>query len=446
MQFLDAIGLAYFWEKIKNWVGKNYLSLKGGILTDYLYFKGGAGILAKESDESVEFGLTASFISASAKGENGKLKETFTVEAATGNVLCGESTASKFVKTNGTAIQVLMADGSVRTLNTSYGIAGLDANGNVPLANLGNLDTTVAEVVTALPTSNIKRHIYLVKDSDTTNNKYAEYVYTGDISAAYDSTKWEKLGDFRATVDLADYAKKSEAIHEVILGIHENTINLGINYVNGDQKELILPAVTVDHCGLMSPSDKTKLNLLDTLKVKTNVDVSQLLTASGAFPIFVTNDTDFLQVFFNTVAGNSISFTLSAAGDRAGVMTAADKTKLNGIADNANNYSLPLAANGTRGGIQVGYAANGRNYPVQLSGEKAYVNVPWTDTNTTYDLSPYAKTADVNAALSKKVDVVSGKGLSTEDFTAALKTKLNGIANGATADSAIPTSVIDALN
>ena len=27
MQFLDAIGLAYFWEKIKNWVNINYLSL-----------------------------------------------------------------------------------------------------------------------------------------------------------------------------------------------------------------------------------------------------------------------------------------------------------------------------------------------------------------------------------------------------------------------------------
>lgn len=357
MQFLDAIGLAYFWEKIKNWVGKNYLSLKGGILTDYLYFKDGAGILAKESDESVEFGLTASFISASAKGENGKLKETFTVEAATGNVLCGESTASKFVKTNGTAIQVLMADGSVRTLNTSYGIAGLDANGNVPLANLGNLDTTVAEVVTALPTSNIKRHIYLVKDSDTANNKYAEYVYTGDISAAYDSTKWEKLGDFRATVDLANYAKTAD---------------------------------------------------VNTALAK-KVDV---VSGKG----LSTND-----------------------------FTAAYKSKLDGITPNANNYSLPLAANGTRGGIQVGYAANGRNYPVQLSGEKAYVNVPWTDTNTTYDLSPYAKTADVNAALSKKVDVVSGKGLSTEDFTAALKTKLNGIATGATADSAITTTEIDAL-
>lgn len=388
MQFLDAIGLAYFWEKIKNWVGKNYLSLKGGILTDYLYFKGGAGILAKESDESVEFGLTASFISASAKGENGKLKETFTVEAATGNVLCGESTASKFVKTNGTAIQVLMADGSVRTLNTSYGIAGLDANGNVPLANLGNLDTTVAEVVTELPTSNIKRHIYLVKDSDTTNNKYAEYVYTGDISAAYDSTTWEKLGDFRATVDLADYAKKRDAVN-----LH--TIILNKTAIGNTQQGLI---------------EEQRIKFL-------NID-----------------DNDSLEITFENATTNM-----------AGFMSVVDKNKLDGIAPNANNYSLPLAANGTRGGIQVGYAANGRNYPVQLSGEKAYVNVPWTDTNTTYDLSPYAKTADVNAALAKKVDVVSGKGLSTEDFTAALKTKLNGIATGATADSAITTGEIDAL-
>lgn len=48
-----------------------------------------------------------------------------------------------------------------------------------------------------------------------------------------------------------------------------------------------------------------------------------------------------------------------------------------------NNYSLPLAANGTRGGIQIGYSSSGKNYAVQLSSEKAYVNVPWTDTLNT---------------------------------------------------------------
>lgn len=37
-----------------------------------------------------------------------------------------------------------------------------------------------------------------------------------------------------------------------------------------------------------------------------------------------------------------------------GLMSAADKTKLNGIETNANNYSLPTATSGTLGGIKVG--------------------------------------------------------------------------------------------
>lgn len=49
-------------------------------------------------------------------------------------------------------------------------------------------------------------------------------------------------------------------------------------------------------------------------------------------------------------------------------------------ASHTSTYSLPLAASGTRGGIQVGYSTSGKNYAVQLSSEKAYVNVPWTDT------------------------------------------------------------------
>lgn len=55
----------------------------------------------------------------------------------------------------------------------------------------------------------------------------------------------------------------------------------------------------------------------------------------------------------------------------------------------AGTYTLPLAANGTRGGIQIGFLESGKNYPVELASEKAYVNVPWTDTdnNTTYAIS-----------------------------------------------------------
>lgn len=46
--------------------------------------------------------------------------------------------------------------------------------------------------------------------------------------------------------------------------------------------------------------------------------------------------------------------------------------------------SIPAATSSTYGGIQIGYTTSGKNYAVQLSNGKAYVNVPWTDTNTTY--------------------------------------------------------------
>ena len=54
------------------------------------------------------------------------------------------------------------------------------------------------------------------------------------------------------------------------------------------------------------------------------------------------------------------------------------------ISTTANNYSLPAGSSSTRGGFKIGYAENGKNYPVEVSSEKMYVNVPWTDTNTTY--------------------------------------------------------------
>ena len=61
-------------------------------------------------------------------------------------------------------------------------------------------------------------------------------------------------------------------------------------------------------------------------------------------------------------------------------------------------YSLPLAASGTRGGVQIGYTESGKNYPVELSSEKMFVNVPWTDNNdnTTYSIDVPASTTNIN--------------------------------------------------
>lgn len=315
MKFLDLNGLTHFWDKIKNWSNSNFFSKRGGEINP---------------TSGLQYIINGEQLDVSKSGNENETISVFNVDK-------NGMSAMSIMKTGGTATQVLMADGSVKTLNASNGIAGLDARGYVPLAQLGNLDTTVAEVVTTLPTTNIKKHIYLVKDaSGVTQNQYEEYIYTGDTNATYDASKWEKLGDFRATVDLTGYAKTTEV-----------------------------------NAALSNKVDKVSGKGLST------------------------ND-----------------------------FTAAYKSKLDSIAPNANNYSLPLAANGTRGGIQVGYAANGKNYPVQLAGEKAYVNVPWTDTNTIYDLA-----TSTNNGLMSKAD----------------KAKLDEIDNRATADSAITTAEIDAL-
>lgn len=59
-----------------------------------------------------------------------------------------------------------------------------------------------------------------------------------------------------------------------------------------------------------------------------------------------------------------------------GLMSATDKTKLNGIATGANAYSLPLASASVRGGAKIGYSGDNTNLPVKLSSEKMYVSLP----------------------------------------------------------------------
>lgn len=72
---------------------------------------------------------------------------------------------------------------------------------------------------------------------------------------------------------------------------------------------------------------------------------------------------------------------------------------------------IPNASSTIVGGIKIGYSTSGKNYAVQLdSSNKAYVNVPWTDTNTTYNDA-----------------TTSAHGL----MTAADKQKLDGIEEGA---------------
>ena len=68
---------------------------------------------------------------------------------------------------------------------------------------------------------------------------------------------------------------------------------------------------------------------------------------------------------------------------------------------------LPDAADGVTGGIQIGYAASGRNYALELLTKKAYVTVPWTDQNV-YQAWPESDTTIAFPILGSPMKLTAG--------------------------------------
>ena len=77
--------------------------------------------------------------------------------------------------------------------------------------------------------------------------------------------------------------------------------------------------------------------------------------------------------------------------------------------------SIPAATSSAYGGIQIGYTTSNKNYAVQLSNGKAYVNVPWTDTNTNYYPTTFTWT---NGTTAGPTGSLTGSGMSTVSFRA----------------------------
>lgn len=76
---------------------------------------------------------------------------------------------------------------------------------------------------------------------------------------------------------------------------------------------------------------------------------------------------------------------------------------------------IPVATSSTYGGIQIGYTTEDKNYAVQLSHGKAYVNVPWTDTNTNYYPTTFTW---ANGTTAGPTGSLTGSGMSTVSFGA----------------------------
>lgn len=98
--------------------------------------------------------------------------------------------------------------------------------------------------------------------------------------------------------------------------------------------------------------------------------------------------------------------------------TTADKTKLASIASGAQVNSIT----GVKGGAEENYRTGNVNITA--------ANIGLGNVNNTSDTDKPISTA-TQTALNNKVDKVIGKGLSSEDYTSAEKTKLSGIEAGA---------------
>ena len=192
----------------------------------------------------------------------------------------------------------------------------------------------------------------------------------------------------------------------VTLNPHTNTIAANISGSSGSCTGNAATATTA------TKSTNIAGGTQGSIPYQTAANTTTLLAKGSANQVLKMNSNGTAPIWANEKSYSDA--TTSAAG----LMSAADKTKLNGIATGANNYTLPLASSSALGGIKIGTTiaedtqnAN-RRYAVNVisSGDTgwAYVNVPWE--NTTYS----AATTSIAGLMS-----------------AADKTKLNGIATGA---------------
>lgn len=106
--------------------------------------------------------------------------------------------------------------------------------------------------------------------------------------------------------------------------------------------------------------------------------------------------------------------------------------------------SIPQASSSALGGIKIGYSDNGRNYAVELdSSGKAYVNVPWTDTNTTYNVATTSANGLMSSSDKSKLNEIQA-GADAVSFSRSLPsgTKIGTInINGTNTDIYAPTAV-----
>ena len=262
------------------------------------------------------------------------------------------------------------------------------------ILGIGNIEFEqgkVILVVSELPESGDSDKIYLVpNESSRTNDIYDEYLWIAEQS------KWEFLGNKHVDVDLTNYYTKEEVDELITPHVDAYTKQESdakyatIEVVNTKVDKVVGKQLSTEDYTSEEKEKLAGLSNYDDSKVKE--DINSNTQAISTLTQTVDSKVDKIE-------GKSLSTE---------DYTSNDKTKLEGIEEGAQVNTIT--------------SVSGRTGNIVLSK----TDVGLDNIDNTSDLEKPISIA-TQSALDLKVDKVSGKGLSTNDYTSEEKSKLEGI-------------------
>lgn len=212
-----------------------------------------------------------------------------------------------------------------------------------------------------------------------------------DFQGKYNGKQIEQLLDKANDIDLSKYALKTDNAPTATKLQAARTIVLS-GAVSGSVSSDFGSNVTIS----------TTLSNFDASKITSGtIDIDRLPKAALERLIVVTDDTArFALTTATAQSGDTVKVTStgkmylikdesklsSEDGYEPYTASSASSVPWSGVTGKPSTFTPPMSSTTVLGGIKVGYTTSGKNYKVQLdSSGNAYVNVPWTDNNTTYN-------------------------------------------------------------
>lgn len=211
-----------------------------------------------------------------------------------------------------------------------------------------------------------------------------------DFQGKYNGKQIDQLLDKANDIDLTKYALKTDNAPTATKLQAARTIALS-GAVTGSVSSDFGDNVTIS----------TTLANFDASKIASGtISIDRLPKAALERLVVVANDTARFALTTATVqSGDTVKVTStgkmylikdesklnSEDGYEPYTASQASSVPWSGVTGKPSTFTPPTSSATVLGGIKVGYTTSGKNYKVQLdSSGNAYVNVPWTDTNTTY--------------------------------------------------------------